>query len=225
MGRRGAASCSGRPAGRASVQISHLCVLREVGGAPAGSRVRRPGDRRSRRRACETRARSPRATGFVPHRPRRRIFRGGSRTRRGREAAPRETPSHRRPGASKDADRIAGNGRAQPGALRRARRGTEGAGQGLLLASSRGAPAMMVLYIVVAVAVAALALNAMSRRRTDDLRQSGLYPPPGQGSDADVERLVALGRKIDAIKLYREIHGSDLKTAKDVVDRMAAKPG
>ena len=84
---------------------------------------------------------------------------------------------------------------------------------------------MMVLYIVVAVAAAALALNAMSRRRTDDLRQTGLYPPPGQGSDADVGRLVALGRKIDAIKLYREIHRSDLKTAKDAVDRMGEKPG
>ena len=84
---------------------------------------------------------------------------------------------------------------------------------------------MMVLYIVVAFAAVALALNAMSRRRTDDLRQTGLYPPPGQGSDADVERLVALGRKIDAIKLYREIHRSDLKTAKDAVDRLGEKPG
>ena len=84
---------------------------------------------------------------------------------------------------------------------------------------------MMVLYIVVAVAAAALALNAMSRRRTDDLRQTGLYPPPGQGSDADVERLVALGRKIDAIKLYREIHRTDLKSAKDAVDKIAEKPG
>ncbi|TMB60746.1 MAG: hypothetical protein E6J60_00235 [Deltaproteobacteria bacterium] len=84
---------------------------------------------------------------------------------------------------------------------------------------------MMVLCIVVAFAAVALALNAMSRRRTDDLRQTGLYPPPGQGSDADVERLVALGRKIDAIKLYREIHRSDLKTAKDAVDRLGEKPG
>jgi len=83
---------------------------------------------------------------------------------------------------------------------------------------------MMVLYIVVAFAAVALALNAMSRRRTDDLRQTGLYPPPGQGSDADVERLVALGRKIDAIKLYREIHRTDLKTAKDAVDKIAEKP-
>ena len=86
---------------------------------------------------------------------------------------------------------------------------------------------MTILYIVVAVAVvaAALALSLLNRRRTDDLRQTGLYPPPGEGSDADVERLVALGRKIDAIKLYREIHRTDLKTAKDAVDEIAAKRG
>jgi ribosomal protein L7/L12 len=84
---------------------------------------------------------------------------------------------------------------------------------------------MMVLYIVVAVATGALALSVLNRRRTDDLRQTGLYPPPGQGSDADVERLVALGRKIEAIKLYRQIHGTDLKSAKDAVDKIAEKPG
>ena len=83
---------------------------------------------------------------------------------------------------------------------------------------------MMVLYIVVAVVVAALTLNALSRRRTDDLRQTGFLPPPGQGSDADVERLVTLGRKIDAIKLYRDIHRTGLKTAKDAVDKIAEKP-
>ena len=84
---------------------------------------------------------------------------------------------------------------------------------------------MTILYIVVAVVAGALALSVLNRRRTDDLRQTGLYPPPGQGSDADVERLVALGRKIDAIKLYREIHGTDLKSAKDAVDKIAQKPG
>ena len=84
---------------------------------------------------------------------------------------------------------------------------------------------MIILYLVVAFVAAALALNALNRRKTDDLRQTGLYPPPGRGTDADVERLVALGRKIDAIKLYREIHRSDLKTAKDAVDRMGEKPG
>ena len=82
---------------------------------------------------------------------------------------------------------------------------------------------MIILYVVVAFVAAVLALNALNRRKTDDLRQTGLYPPPGQRSDADVERLVALGRKIDAIKLYRELHRSDLKTAKDAVDKLAEK--
>ena len=84
---------------------------------------------------------------------------------------------------------------------------------------------MIILYVVVALAAAALALNALNRRKTDDLRQTGLLPPPGRGSAADVERLVALGRKIDGIKLYREIHRTDLKTAKDAVDEIAAKRG
>jgi ribosomal protein L7/L12 len=47
---------------------------------------------------------------------------------------------------------------------------------------------------------------------------------PGQGTGADVERLVAAGRKIDAIKVYRRVHQSDPKTAKDAVDRLAARP-
>ncbi len=84
---------------------------------------------------------------------------------------------------------------------------------------------MIILYVVVALAAAALALNALNRRKTDDLRQTGLLPPPGRGSAADVERLVALGRKIDAVKLYREIHRTDLRTAKDAVDEIAAKRG
>lgn len=55
-------------------------------------------------------------------------------------------------------------------------------------------------------------------------RYSVSDPPTSQPStgltDADVARLVALGRKIDAIKLYRSLHGTDLKTAKDAIDRM-----
>ena len=44
--------------------------------------------------------------------------------------------------------------------------------------------------------------------------------PPGGSTDDDVARLAALGRKIEAIKLYRRLHATDLKTAKDAVDRM-----
>jgi ribosomal protein L7/L12 len=38
----------------------------------------------------------------------------------------------------------------------------------------------------------------------------------------DVARLVRLGRKIEAIKLYREIHGVDLKAAKSAVDAIVS---
>ena len=53
-------------------------------------------------------------------------------------------------------------------------------------------------------------------------RYSVSAPPMGEPStgttDVDVGRLVAQGRKIDAIKLYRRLHGTDLKTAKDAID-------
>jgi ribosomal protein L7/L12 len=57
-------------------------------------------------------------------------------------------------------------------------------------------------------------------------RYSAPKPPKGQsqtGSDADVAELVAAGRMIDAIKLYRIVHGTDLRTAKDAVEQMQAE--
>jgi hypothetical protein len=80
---------------------------------------------------------------------------------------------------------------------------------------------MMILYFFLALIAGALAIDAFNRRRIHNLRQSGLYPPVGEGGTADVERLVALGRKMDAIKLYRQIHHTDLKTAKGAVDTIA----
>jgi len=81
-----------------------------------------------------------------------------------------------------------------------------------------------ILWAIGVVVVVAFLVDAANRRGTRDLRQSGFLPPPGQGTNADVERLVALGRKIDAIKLYREIQRTDLKTAKEAIDRMAQRP-
>jgi ribosomal protein L7/L12 len=48
-------------------------------------------------------------------------------------------------------------------------------------------------------------------------------PSPDGSTEADVARLATLGRKIEAIKLYRRLHGTDLKTAKDAVDRMSGR--
>jgi ribosomal protein L7/L12 len=81
-----------------------------------------------------------------------------------------------------------------------------------------------VLYVFLGIIAAAVFIDAIGRRRIRTLRQSGIYPAPGQGTGGDVERLVALGRKLDAIKLYREIHRTDLKTAKQAVDELAERP-
>jgi ribosomal protein L7/L12 len=58
-----------------------------------------------------------------------------------------------------------------------------------------------------------------------------LRPQPGRPSpridgrtatDADVRRLIGVDRKIEAIKLYRQLHGVGLKNAKEAVERIAA---
>jgi ribosomal protein L7/L12 len=38
----------------------------------------------------------------------------------------------------------------------------------------------------------------------------------------DITRLLIGGHKIDAIKVYRRLHGVDLKAAKEAVERLAA---
>ena len=83
---------------------------------------------------------------------------------------------------------------------------------------------MTAVYVVLGVVAVLWVVAGINRRRADTLRQSGLLPARGQGTSADVERLVALGKRIDAIKVYREIHGTDLKSAKEAVDRLAARP-
>jgi len=73
---------------------------------------------------------------------------------------------------------------------------------------------------LLALIVAAFGADRFFRAQRRSLRDQGLYPQAGQGSDADVERLLRTGRKIDAIKLYREIHGGGLKDAKEAVEAL-----
>jgi ribosomal protein L7/L12 len=42
-------------------------------------------------------------------------------------------------------------------------------------------------------------------------------------TEQDITRLLMGGHKIDAIKVYRRLHDVDLKTAKEAVERLAAK--
>ena len=81
----------------------------------------------------------------------------------------------------------------------------------------------MTLAITVLIIVAALFVLSWSRRLKERASTNHYYPRPGEGTDADVERFVRNGRKLTAIKLYREIHDVGLKTAKEAVDRMAAE--
>jgi ribosomal protein L7/L12 len=48
---------------------------------------------------------------------------------------------------------------------------------------------------------------------------------PDDDDEPEVRRLIQQGRRIQAIKLYREKSGTDLATAKNAVDDLARKLG
>ena len=78
----------------------------------------------------------------------------------------------------------------------------------------------MNLVITALIIVAALiVLDASNRWKRN--RMSARRPNADDATDADVEALVRDGRKLTAIKLYREIHKVDLTTARMAVDRLA----
>lgn len=56
-----------------------------------------------------------------------------------------------------------------------------------------------------------------TRRRLVWAEPARSWPP-----DEEIERLVRAGRKIHAIKRHRELHGSDLRQAKDAIDAVEA---
>ena len=79
----------------------------------------------------------------------------------------------------------------------------------------------MALLLTVLVIIAGLLVVWLSRRWNRQHAEFTRMPAPGEATDEDVERFARLGRKITAIKLHRQIHGTDLKTAKAAVDRIA----
>ena len=82
----------------------------------------------------------------------------------------------------------------------------------------------MKLVITILLIIAALVIIERSRRWKRLHEMQAQLPGPGEATDDDVKRFVAAGRKMTAIKLYREIHGVDLKTAKEAVEELARKP-
>ena len=71
-------------------------------------------------------------------------------------------------------------------------------------------------YLLMAV-VAILAI-AILRRRGESTSSPDRDLPHTEG---DIDRLITAGRKIDAIKAYRHLHGGELKDAKDAVEARA----
>lgn len=72
--------------------------------------------------------------------------------------------------------------------------------------------------IGVLIVLGIVVLNSTSKRKFESLKQRGIYPPHGGGSESDIERLIQEKQKIYAIKLYRELHGGGLKEAKEAVE-------
>jgi ribosomal protein L7/L12 len=73
-------------------------------------------------------------------------------------------------------------------------------------------------WVAAIVAVAVLGLLSRRGERPDSkhTRSGGApLPPP------DIDALLRTGRKIEAIKRYRSLHGVDLKHAKDAIEARA----
>jgi ribosomal protein L7/L12 len=80
----------------------------------------------------------------------------------------------------------------------------------------------IVVFFIIVVAIY-LIVSRVRVNRIDRMRQEGVSLLEGQETEADVEQLIRMGHEIQAIKLYRDIHGVDLKTAKDAVEELAAE--
>jgi hypothetical protein len=93
----------------------------------------------------------------------------------------------------------------------------------LAAAHRAGLPAGIIGGVLAAVTALLALLNRQTRKRRARARRDGVYPPPGRGSDEDVVRLMRQGEKLMAIRLYRDIHATGLKEAKERVEEMAAR--
>jgi hypothetical protein len=93
----------------------------------------------------------------------------------------------------------------------------------LALGAGQGIPVGPILAVIAFLFAVIFISGRQWRLRRRRVRQAGLYPPPGQGNDQDVERLLREGEKLLAIRLYREVHGTDLKTSRLKVREMAER--
>ena len=82
-----------------------------------------------------------------------------------------------------------------------------------------------IVLIIVILIGAGFVLATLGRRKDEQLRNDGVYPPEGRETQADIDRLIQLGHKIQAIKVHRKLHGVGLKEAKEAVERRRSEIG
>ena len=82
-------------------------------------------------------------------------------------------------------------------------------------------------WTLVAIAVAAVVLRALLTRGERHYDARPPQRPAEQPNEADVQAFLRDGRKIEAIKAYRALHGVDLVDAKEAVEQLARqlRPG
>lgn len=74
-------------------------------------------------------------------------------------------------------------------------------------------------------AIAAVVLLALVSRRGERAGSARLGSGDAPPSPERIDQLIRAGRKIEAIKEYRALHGVDLKAAKDAVEARGRELG
>jgi ribosomal protein L7/L12 len=84
---------------------------------------------------------------------------------------------------------------------------------------------MRILFAIGLLIAFAFLVNWLNTRKVNKLRDEGIYPQAGLETDADVNRLILLGMKVEAIKVFRTVHGVTLRQAKEAVERRRMEMG
>ena len=84
---------------------------------------------------------------------------------------------------------------------------------------------MRILFGIMLLIAFAFVVNWLNTRKIQKLRDDGIYPQAGLETDGDVDRLIQIGMKVEAIKVYRTVHGVDLREAKAAVERRRMELG
>lgn len=82
-----------------------------------------------------------------------------------------------------------------------------------------------ILVIIAAFLALGFFLAQRSRNKAERLRKTGIYPLPGEETEEHVDRLIQGGHKIEAIKVFRILHGVGLREAKEAVEKRQREIG